>query len=90
MSQNIQPGVEFNFRRLSTEEVSSYGVSYDYTSVMHYSGLVSSFTTFLLFLFSNFKSLFFEFYINTFCNIQESLFKIVDIRTNSVNYHCTL
>ncbi|KAF6036088.1 MEP1B [Bugula neritina] len=41
MSQNIQPGVEFNFRRLSTEEVSSYGVSYDYTSVMHYSGLVT-------------------------------------------------
>lgn len=42
MSQNIQPGVEFNFRRLSTEEVSSYGVSYDYTSVMHYSGLAFS------------------------------------------------
>jgi len=38
--QNCKPllsGQEYNFNRLSSEEVNSMGLKYDYDSIMHYS-----------------------------------------------------
>ena len=40
-TQNIQSGVAYNFMRYTPSQISSYGVPYDYTSVMHYSQYVS-------------------------------------------------
>lgn len=36
--ENITPGHEHNFNKYNTSVVTDYGVSYDYGSVMHYSG----------------------------------------------------
>lgn len=37
LSQNIKSGYENNFIKASTGTTSTYGVAYDYSSVMHYS-----------------------------------------------------
>lgn len=42
LSQNIQNGVAYNFMKYTNAQVDTYGVDYDYTSVMHYSGTVST------------------------------------------------
>jgi len=34
--RNIQQGVKYNFMKYTNEQVKSYGVAYDYLSVMHY------------------------------------------------------
>jgi hypothetical protein len=36
--ENIQEGHEFNFNKYNESEVTSFGIEYDYGSVMHYSG----------------------------------------------------
>ncbi|ODN00313.1 Zinc metalloproteinase nas-7 [Orchesella cincta] len=35
--QNVQPGLEHNFKKYSSSEVSTFGVAYDQKSIMHYS-----------------------------------------------------
>lgn len=42
-TRNIQSGVAYNFMRYSPSQITSLGVPYDYTSVMHYSQYVSEF-----------------------------------------------
>jgi hypothetical protein len=39
MYQNIIPGKEHNFNKYTFQQVTSFGVEYDYGSVMHYSAL---------------------------------------------------
>jgi Astacin (Peptidase family M12A) len=34
--ENIQPGLAYNFEKYDTNEISQFGVEYDYGSVMHY------------------------------------------------------
>ena len=42
-SANIQSGVEYNFRQYSTNQVGTFNIPYDYSSVMHYSQYVSNY-----------------------------------------------
>lgn len=41
-TRNIQSGVEYNFMKYNTQQVNTYNIQYDYSSVMHYSGTVST------------------------------------------------
>lgn len=40
--EHIQPGLEHNFFKYNSTEVSHFNSTYDYKSVMHYSGLAFS------------------------------------------------
>lgn len=35
-NQNIRPGYESNFKKMSSDKISAMGIAYDYDSVMHY------------------------------------------------------
>nr|XP_046916877.1 tolloid-like protein 1 isoform X2 [Dermatophagoides farinae] len=37
MNHNIMPGQEYNFNKLTEDEVNSLGIKYDFDSIMHYS-----------------------------------------------------
>lgn len=42
--ENVLPGAEYNFDVMSSRDINSLGVGYDYNSIMHYSRLAWSFT----------------------------------------------